>query len=128
MAWHEHEQRLGSNIFRRRKTMKSSSGTLAFFRMLVCVLAVVVAVGYYGHVRAQNTDARGQIILPLRPMAPLSSVPVPPVFGISGILAAKSAAIDLGKALFCDILAGNDDVMTYSSCHFHSVVGSRLAN
>jgi cytochrome c peroxidase len=108
--------------------MKSSSGTLAFFRMLVCVLAVVVAVGYYEHVRAQNTDARGQIILPLRPMAPLSSVPVPPVFGMDGILADKTAAIALGKALFWDMQAGSDDVQACASCHFNAGADSRPAN
>ena len=108
--------------------MKSSSGTLAFFRILVCVLAIVVAVGYYGHVRAQSTDARGQIILPLRPMAPLSSVPVPPVFGMDGILADKTAAIALGKALFWDMQAGSDDVQACASCHFNAGADSRPAN
>jgi cytochrome c peroxidase len=128
MARHEHEQRLGGNIFRRRKTMKSSSGILAFFRVFVWVLAIVVAVGYYGHVRAQSTDARGQIILPLRPMAPLSSVPVPPVFGMEGILADKTAAIALGKALFWDMQAGSDDVQACASCHFNAGADSRPAN
>jgi hypothetical protein len=124
----EHAERLGSNIFRRRKTMKSSSGTLAFFRVFICVLAVVAAAGYYGHVRAQSADARGQIILPLRPMAPLSSVPVPPVFGMDGILADKTAAIALGKALFWDMQAGSDDVQACASCHFNAGADSRPAN
>jgi cytochrome c peroxidase len=128
MARHEHGQRLGSNIFRRRKTMKPSSGTLAFIRVFVCVVAIVAAVGYYGHVRAQSTDARGQIILPLRPMAPLSSVPVPPVFGMDGILADKTAAIALGKALFWDMQAGSDDVQACASCHFNAGADSRPAN
>jgi cytochrome c peroxidase len=100
--------------------MKPSSGTLAFFRIFVWILAIVVALGYYGHVRAQSTDARGQIILPLRPMAPLSSVPVPPVFGMDGILADKTAAIALGKALFWDMQVGSDGVQACASCHFHA--------
>jgi cytochrome c peroxidase len=119
---------VGQQHFRRRKTMKPSSGTLVFFRILVCVLAIVVAAGYYGHVRAQSTDARGQIILPLRPMAPLSSVPIPPVFGMDGILADKTAAIALGKALFWDMQAGSDDVQACASCHFNAGADSRPAN
>ena len=108
--------------------MKSSSGTLFFVRMFICVLAIVAGVGYYGHVRAQSIGARGQIILPLRPMAPLSSVPVPAVFGMDGILADKTAAIALGKALFWDMQAGSDDVQACASCHFNAGADSRPAN
>jgi cytochrome c peroxidase len=108
--------------------MKPSSGTLAFLRIFIWVLAIVAAVGYYGHVRAQSTDSRGQIILPLRPMAPLSTVPVPPVFGMDGILADRTAAIALGKALFWDMQAGSDDVQACASCHFNAGADSRPAN
>ncbi len=108
--------------------MKPSSGILAFFRIFVWVVAIVVAMGYYRHVRAQSTDARGMIVLPLRPMAPLSSVPVPPVFGMEGILADKTAAIELGKALFWDMQAGSDDVQACASCHFNAGADSRPAN
>src|ERR1041385_3195468 len=55
----------------RRKTMKRSSGTLVFLRIFVSVLAIVFAVGYYGHVRAQS--GTGSVRVPLRPLAPLSS-------------------------------------------------------
>ena len=84
--------------------MKRSSGTLVFLRIFVWVLAIVFAVGYYGHVRAQsagadsNPSGPGSIRVPLRPLAPLSSVPIPPVFGMEGIIADKTAAIQLGKA------------------------------
>ncbi len=108
--------------------MKSSSGTLFFVRICAGVLAIVVGVGYYGHVRAQSTTTSGQIILPLRPMASLSSVPVPPVFGIEGILADKTAAIALGKALFWDMQAGSDDMHACASCHFNAGADSRPAN
>ena len=37
--------------------MKPSSGTLWFLRIFVCVVALVFAVGYYGHVRAQAADS-----------------------------------------------------------------------
>jgi cytochrome c peroxidase len=108
--------------------MKSSSGTLTFVRIFVWVSAIVMAVGYYGHVRAQSKNAQGQIVLPLRPMAALSSVPVPPVFGMEGILADKTAAIALGKALFWDMQAGSDDTQACATCHFNAGADSRPVN
>jgi cytochrome c peroxidase len=112
--------------------MKSSSGTLWFLRIFVCVVALVFAVGYYGHVRAQSTDPNpsgtGSMRVPLRPLAPLSSVPIPPVFGMEGIIADKTAAIELGKALFWDMQAGSDDIQACASCHFNAGADSRANN
>ena len=71
--------------------------------LVILVITLVMVFGYYGHVRAQTGFLNGQMVVPLRPLAPLSSVPVPPVFGMDGILADKTAAIQLGKALFCCI-------------------------
>src|SRR6185312_4113734 len=70
----------------------------------------------------------GTIVLPLRPVAPLSTVVVPSVFGIEGILADKTAAIQLGKALFWDMQAGSDDSQACASCHFNAGADSRPAN
>ncbi len=103
--------------------MKSSSGTRAFVRIFSAVLAIVAMLGYYSHVRAQS--GTGSVIVPLRPLAPLSSVPIPPVFGIEGILADKQSAIQLGKALFWDMQAGSDDVQACASCHFNAGADSR---
>ena len=114
--------------------MKRSSGTLVFLRIFVSVLAIVLAVGYYGHVRAQsagadsNPSGTGSIRVPLRPLAPLSSVPIPPVFGMEGIIADKTAAIQLGKALFWDMQAGSDDIQACASCHFNAGADSRANN
>jgi len=108
--------------------MKPSSGRLAFLRIFVWVVAVVVAVGYYGHVRAQSAGGSQTLVIPLRPIAPLSTVPVPPVFGMEGILADKTAAIALGKALFWDMQAGSDDVQACASCHFNAGADSRAIN
>ena len=112
--------------------MKPSSGTLWFLRVFVCVVALVFAVGYYGHVRAQATDSNpsgsGSVRVPLRPLAPLSSVPIPPVFGMEGIIADKTAAIELGKALFWDMQAGSDDIQACASCHFNAGADSRANN
>jgi cytochrome c peroxidase len=112
--------------------MKPSSGTLWFLRVFVCVVALVFAVGYYGHVRAQatgsNPSGNGSVRVPLRPLAPLSSVPIPPVFGMEGIIADKTAAIELGKALFWDMQAGSDDIQACASCHFNAGADSRANN
>jgi cytochrome c peroxidase len=106
--------------------MKPSSGTSWFLRVFVCVVALVFAVGYYGHVRAQS--GTGSVRVPLRPLAPLSSVPIPPVFGMEGIIADKTAAIELGKALFWDMQAGSDDIQACASCHFNAGADSRAIN
>jgi cytochrome c peroxidase len=112
--------------------MKSSSGTFWFLRIFVCVVALVFAVGYYGHIRAQATDPNpsgtGSVRVPLRPLAPLSSVPIPPVFGMEGIIADKTAAIELGKSLFWDMQAGSDDIQACASCHFNAGADSRVNN
>src|SRR3954468_2007754 len=106
--------------------MKPSSGTFWFLRIFVGVVALVFAVGYYGHVRAQS--GTGSVRVPLRPLAPLSSVPIPPVFGMEGIIADKTAAIELGKALFWDMQAGSDDIQACASCHFNAGADSRANN
>jgi cytochrome c peroxidase len=109
--------------------MKPSSGTPAFVRILVCVIAIIVALGYFAHVRAQSSGLPGQgMVIPLRPLAALSTVPVPPVFGMEGILADRSAAIQLGKALFWDMQAGSDDTQACASCHFNAGADSRPTN
>jgi cytochrome c peroxidase len=109
--------------------MKASSGTLAFVRLFIWVIAITVAVGYFAHVRAQSGGLPEQgMVIPLRPLAPLSTVPVPPVFGMEGILADKTAAIELGKALFWDMQAGSDDIQACASCHFNAGADSRAIN
>lgn len=110
--------------------MKRSSGTPAFLRIFVLVVAIVALLGYYGHVRAQGgeTIAGQGMVIPLRPLAPLSSVPIPTVFGMEGILADKTAAIQLGKALFWDMQAGSDDTQACASCHFNAGADSRVNN
>jgi cytochrome c peroxidase len=47
---------------------------------------------------------------------------------MEGILADKTAAIALGKALFWDMQAGSDDVQACASCHFNAGADSRAIN
>lgn len=105
--------------------MKPSSGPAVFTRVVSCVFGIVAACGYYAHVRAQTIPSTGTIVLPLRPLAPLSSVPIPPVYGLEGIVADKQAAAELGKALFWDMQAGSDDVQACATCHFNAGADSR---
>jgi cytochrome c peroxidase len=108
--------------------MRRSSGMAVFVRLCACVTVVMVALGYYGHVKAQSGASTGTVVIPLRPLASLSSVPVPPVFGLEGIVVDKTAAIQLGKALFWDMQAGSDDVQACASCHFNAGADSRPNN
>jgi cytochrome c peroxidase len=99
-------------------------------RISAWVIAIVAALGYYGHVRAQSSSGLPEqgMVIPLRPLAALSSVPIPPVFGLEGIVADKTAAIQLGKALFWDMQAGSDDTQACASCHFNAGADSRANN
>jgi cytochrome c peroxidase len=108
--------------------MRRSSGMAVVVRFCACVTVIMVALGYYGHVKAQGGTATGTVVIPLRPLASLSSVPVPPVFGLEGIVADKTAAVQLGKALFWDMQAGSDDVQACASCHFNAGADSRPNN
>ena len=108
--------------------MRRSSGMAVFVRLCACVAVVMVALGYYGHVKAQGGSSTGTVVIPLRPLASLSSVPIPPVFGLEGIVADKAAAVQLGKALFWDMQAGSDDVQACASCHFNAGADSRPNN
>src|SRR5437588_3000222 len=106
--------------------MKPSSGKRTCLKVFASIVVIVVALGFYGQLRAQS--GTGAVKVPLRPLAPLSTVQVPPIFGIEGILADKTAAIQLGKALFWDMQAGSDDIQACASCHFNAGADSRAAN
>jgi cytochrome c peroxidase len=47
---------------------------------------------------------------------------------MEGIIADKTAAIELGKALFWDMQAGSDDIQACASCHFNAGADSRANN
>ena len=67
-------------------------------------------------------------VIPLRPIASLSTVPVPSVRGLQGFVTDETAAIALGKALFWDMQAGSDGVQACGTCHFNSGADSRAVN
>src|ERR1700681_1604928 len=92
--------------------------------ILLVVASIVFAFGYYASVRAE-VASRGGRVIPLRPVRALSTVPIPPVYGIEGIVADQGAAIEIGKALFWDMQAGSDDIQACASCHFNAGADSR---
>jgi cytochrome c peroxidase len=108
--------------------MRPFSGNPGLLRIFIAVVAISVGLGYFVHVRAQESNNPGTVKIPLRPMAPLSSVPIPAVFGMEGIMADRTAAIQLGKALFWDMQAGSDDIQACASCHFNAGADSRPMN
>ncbi len=96
-------------------------------RIIALSVTMIAAFGYYGHVRAQSNTPAPQIV-PIRPLAALSSVPIPDVPGLSDVIANKDAAIALGKTLFWDMQAGSDGVVACASCHFNAGADSRGSN
>ncbi|HYX53819.1 MAG TPA: cytochrome c peroxidase [Candidatus Limnocylindrales bacterium] len=101
---------------------------LNLLRTCTIALAIVAALGYLARVKAQSGTAPTGNVITLRPLAALSSVPIPDVPGIGDYVANKQAAIVLGKTLFWDMQAGSDGVQACASCHFNAGADSRVNN
>lgn len=65
---------------------------------------------------------------PERPLAPLSTVPVPKPDNLADFVTDQAAAIALGKALFWDMQVGSDGIQSCASCHFHAGADPRSKN
>lgn len=61
-------------------------------RIAALTKTTIVALGHFGHVRAQSSNAAPNVV-PIRPLAPLSSVPVPDVPELNDYVANKEAAM-----------------------------------
>jgi cytochrome c peroxidase len=126
-----HVEHKPGEFFRRiqkEQQMKASRWIFRPLRIAVAVVMIVAALGFYSHhVRAQSTTTATSVI-PLRPLASLSTVPIPDVPGINNYVANKTAAIALGKTLFWDMQAGSDGVQACASCHFNAGADSRIIN
>jgi len=84
---------------------------------ITCFLLLAVSVGY-----AQPVPHV------LRKLDALSTVPTPPIPGISQYIRNNGAAIQLGKALFWDMNVGSDGKQACATCHFNSGADSRADN
>jgi len=60
--------------------------------------------------------------------APLSTVPVPLPSNLGAYVVNRTAAIQLGKALFWDQQAGSNGTQACATCHFHAGADSRTQN
>jgi cytochrome c peroxidase len=94
-------------------------------RIALLALAAVIGVllGFV-HLGAQGSKN----LIPNIPLRALSSVPTPPVPGLSTYVANQTALIALGKALFWDQQTGSDGVQACASCHFNAGADSRARN
>ncbi|MFQ5510085.1 MAG: cytochrome-c peroxidase, partial [Leptospirillia bacterium] len=59
---------------------------------------------------------------------PLSSVPIPEPGNLGEFVADRTAAIQLGKALFWDMSVGSNGQQACASCHFHAGADKRDKN
>jgi len=98
--------------------------SFSFLRILPLFLAVTLI----SALQANAQGAPGTNVIPLRPLAALSTVPVPTDPNIKAYISNNAAAIALGKALFWDMQAGSDGVQACATCHFNAGADSRIVN
>ena len=72
--------------------------------------------------------ALGVIVVPPPGLNPLNQTPIPEPPQLFQFVKNKSAAIQLGKALFWDMQAGSDGIVACATCHFSAGVDRRLKN
>lgn len=65
---------------------------------------------------------------PPEPLVSLKTVPVPLPPNLDEFVKDRTAAIQLGKALFWDMQVGSDGVQACASCHFHAGADNRAKN
>src|SRR5512146_1264666 len=98
------------------------------------VVLTLAAIGcfflMYSHLGAQSTTSNGSVrtVVPLRPLAALSTVPTPDVPELKDYVTNSAALVVLGKALFWDMQTGSDGVQACASCHFNAGADSRAVN
>jgi len=61
-------------------------------------------------------------------LASLKTIPVPEPPNLANYVRDRTAAIQLGKALFWDMQVGSDGVQACASCHFHAGADRRTKN
>jgi cytochrome c peroxidase len=61
-------------------------------------------------------------------LASLKTIPVPEPLNIGNYIVNRTAAIQLGKALFWDMQVGSDGVQACATCHFHAGADNRTKN
>jgi cytochrome c peroxidase len=79
---------------------------------------------------AVYADAGAPIVPLQRPLGSLKNVPVPGPSEqeLAEFVRDKTAAVQLGKALFWDTRVGSDNRTSCASCHFHAGADNRITN
>lgn len=88
---------------------------------MVLLVAIATIAGH--SVSAQLAPAE-----PPEPLVSLKTARVPEPPNLSEFVENKSAAIQLGKALFWDMQVGSDGVQSCATCHFHAGADNRIKN
>lgn len=93
-------------------------------------LVLLAVGGQIAAVHVLHAD-NGPPILPVqRPLGALNKVPVPgpSAIELAEFVRDKTAAVQLGKALFWDTRVGSDSKTACASCHFHAGADNRTTN
>jgi cytochrome c peroxidase len=108
-----------------RPPRQRSRSILGAVGLTMGTLGLAVAGGVFlgGGVTAQTAPPP-----PPRPIAPLKTVAVPEPPNLGDFVRDKTAAIQLGKALFWDPQVGSDGVTACATCHFAAGADSRTKN
>ena len=119
---------------RRRQRLSVTCATTmrqTFFRWrvgLVSITAIGLAVAAMSTLQAQVVSTPVDDVP--APIVSLKTVPVPgpSAAALAAIVQDKTAAIQLGKALFWDTRVGSDNKTACASCHFHAGADNRTKN
>lgn len=85
----------------------------------VTIAALVATAILAGH------TVSAQVAPPSQPLGSLKSIAVPEPSNLGEFVKNKTAAIELGKALFWDMQVGSDGLQSCASCHFHAGTDNR---
>ena len=94
------------------------------------LIGVTVGIIQVAAVRALDAQAPLPIVPIQRPLGTLKNVPVPGPSEqeLAEFVRDKTAAVQLGKALFWDTRVGSDNRTACASCHFHAGADNRAVN
>lgn len=121
-------QVIDSSSFTRR--IKAKALQLRLKRWVKIGLIILAAGGEVAAIRLLHAQSTPPILPVQRPLGPLNKVAVPGPSGneLAEFVRDKTAAIQLGKALFWDTRVGSDSKTACASCHFHAGADNRVTN
>ncbi|MBI4311662.1 MAG: cytochrome C peroxidase [Chloroflexi bacterium] len=112
---------------------KSTVLLRVFLGLMVLSLSLAVGIAFAGgsgkssgktKIIAQSSGGGGEA----QSLASLKSIPIPEPANLGEFVSDKTAALQLGKALYWDVQAGGDGETACATCHFSSGVDARNKN